>query len=249
LVTDVETPVPGRRDRKKLQTRAALMAAALRLVDERGLSAVTVEEISAAADVSTRTFFNYFATKDDAIIGDPLVEPRAMGERLRTVAAEIPMTGALLLALGPAVARIETDRELWTVRLRVIKNNPSMLPALLARATTAEQEFAEVIAERSGTHPDDAYPQVVAGVVGAAFRSAMLRWSAGSAAQPLADLVNEAFGIVATGLMEPPGANGRLQQPSRPPKQRRTPQTNKTTLRARESDDVSHHTSGQTRTR
>jgi AcrR family transcriptional regulator len=65
-VTDVETPAPGQGDRKKLQTRAAPMAAALRLVDERGLSAVTVDEISAAADVSTRTFFNYFAAKDDA---------------------------------------------------------------------------------------------------------------------------------------------------------------------------------------
>jgi AcrR family transcriptional regulator len=203
-VTDLETPVPGLRDRKKLQTRAALTAAALRLVDGRGLSAVTVEEISAAADVSTRTFFNYFATKDDAIIGDPLVEPREMGERLSAVAAEIPMIGALLLALAPAIAQIETDRELWTVRLRVIKNNPSMLPALLARGAIAEQEFAAVIAERSGTHPDDAYPQVVAGVVGAAFRIAMLRWSAGSAAQPLADLVNEAFGMVAAGLIEPP---------------------------------------------
>jgi AcrR family transcriptional regulator len=202
-VTDLETQAPGRRDRKKLQTRAALIGAALRLVDERGLAAVTVEEISEAADVSTRTFFNYFATKDDVIIGDPLVEAGEVRERLLATAPEIPMIGALLLAFAPAMAQIEADQELWFVRLRVIENNPVLLPALLARAAQAEQEFIAAIAERAGLGPDSAYPQVASAVVGAAFRTAMLRWAAGRGAQPLSELVHEAFGMVASGLSDP----------------------------------------------
>jgi AcrR family transcriptional regulator len=202
-VTDLEARAPGRRDRKKQQTRAALVAAALRLVDARGLERVTVEEISEAADVSPRTFFNYFASKDEAIIGDPLADDADTRERLASVPPDVPVIEALLHALAPAIAQIQADREIWFIRMRVIENNPLLLPALHARGAIAEREFIAAITERVGAAPDSGYPQVAAAVIGAAFRAALLRWAACDAARPLSEFVHEAFGMVAAGLAVP----------------------------------------------
>jgi AcrR family transcriptional regulator len=220
----IETlPIPGRRDLKKQQTRSALMTGALRLVDERGVDRVTVEDISAAAGVSPRTFFNYFATKDEALIGDPLADGVALIEALRAVDPAIPALGAILLALAPAIEQIQADRDLWLLRMRVIAGNPSLLPALFARGIAAEQQFIAAIAERTGFAPDDAYPPVVATVTGAAFRSAMIRWAAADGSQRLTDFVHQAFGLLATGLAEPPKEWLRLEEPPPPEPKERLP--------------------------
>lgn len=198
--------IPGRRDRKKQQTRSALIAAALRLVDERGLDGVTVEEISAAVDVSPRTFFNYFATKDEAIIGDPLADGAVLRDGLLGMPAAVPLLSALLLALGPSVEQIQAERDLWLLRMRVIKHNPALLTTLFARGAAAEEAFVAAIAERTGHPVDSTFPHLVAALTGAAFRTAMMRWAIDGADRRLSDFVQEAFGLLATGLTEPPPA-------------------------------------------
>jgi AcrR family transcriptional regulator len=57
----------GLRDRKKRRTRQAIRAAAIELFTQQGVDATTVDQISEAADISTRTFFNYFDTKEEAV--------------------------------------------------------------------------------------------------------------------------------------------------------------------------------------
>src|ERR1700731_2709264 len=97
--TDTTVPVPpaethaSLRERKKLATRRSPRRAALDLVAERGFAHVTIEDIAEAADVSPRTFFNYFPSKEAALLGgsDP---DRA--DRLRDrVASELPGEPAL----------------------------------------------------------------------------------------------------------------------------------------------------------
>lgn len=193
----------GLRDRKKLQTRTALIEAALRLVDERGLENVTVEDISAAADVSPRTFFNYFATKDEALIGDHLADERVLRERFLATDPSVPVMEALRRSIEPVVAEMEQDREIWCRRIRVMTDNPQLVAGLMTRSAHAEHELIKAIAQRVGVAPDGGWPLLAATVSGAAFRAALLTWAKSPSGRVLADHVNDAFGALAAGMPDP----------------------------------------------
>ncbi|MER5338420.1 TetR/AcrR family transcriptional regulator [Micromonospora sp. NPDC002717] len=196
-------PGPGRRDRRKRRTRAALTEAALRLVADRGLAQVTVEEISEAAGVSPRTFFNYFACKDDALVGDHAGDGARLVARLAAVPPEVPVLAALRAALADVVDEVRTERELWCLRMDVVMRNPVLLPRLVAGNVETERAVAEVVAVRVGVDPDHGYPALVTAVAGAAVRTAMTRWAAHPDGPDLADLVDEAFAALAAGLPQP----------------------------------------------
>ncbi|RKR90439.1 TetR family transcriptional regulator [Micromonospora pisi] len=197
----------GRRDRKKRQTRDALAAAALRLVAERGLDQVTVEEISEAADVSARTFFNYFSSKDDALLGDQAVDIARVLAALRAAPLEVPALDAVRLALAEIIDEMQADAPLWVLRMEVIERNPALLPRLVASSTETEQAMTDALATRLGLGPEHGYPALVTAVTGAAFRVAMMRWARSAGKLPLADLVDEAFSGIAAGLPDPRSAS------------------------------------------
>src|SRR3712207_6346148 len=104
-VTDETTAEPlGLRERQKRARRAALVDAAHLLVERDGLDAVTVEAICTEAGVSARTFFNYFESKDDAVLGmeplalDPeVVETFAAGGPTGDIAADLEVLARSVL--------------------------------------------------------------------------------------------------------------------------------------------------------
>lgn len=193
----------GRRDRKKLQTRAALADAALRLAAERGLDHVTVEDISEAADVSSRTFFNYFGSKDEAILDGHAINSYEIRNILQTLVPDMPALAAIRLSLNFAIAQMEVDREAWLLRMRVIDANPSLLSSLVAGGAEAERDLVATIGAGLGLDPDHPFPALIVAVTGAAFRAAIVRWAAADGRLTLAELVDEAFAAVATGLPNP----------------------------------------------
>ncbi|WIN00884.1 TetR family transcriptional regulator [Actinoplanes oblitus] len=193
----------GRRDRKKQQTRSALIVAALRLSLERGLSDTTVEDISAAVDVSSRTFFNYFASRDDALVGDYFANSEDIRARLEAADPGLPLLSALRLAVTPSIERMHEERELWFLRMQVICKNPSLMPRLLARNAAAEEAITAAVAARTGSAADSGFPALVTAVAGAAYRTAVTRWALCAGARQLDELVDEAFAAVATGLTQP----------------------------------------------
>ncbi|WP_202918942.1 TetR/AcrR family transcriptional regulator [Saccharothrix deserti] len=205
----------GLRDRKKRQTRAALSHAAVRLVAEHGLDHVTVEDISAAADVSPRTFFNYFATKEDAVLGpDPDTGPRVRA-RVLAQPAELSAAAAVREALSAEVAAVVAeDRELWLRRMCVVQQHPVLLAKVFSGGEAVERELVAGIAERVGLPADDTYPLLLGAAAGAAFRVAVVRWSSvrwSSTAASLQDLLAEAVDMLAGGLADPPSAQSQSQ--------------------------------------
>ncbi|MER5648273.1 TetR family transcriptional regulator [Streptosporangium sp. NPDC002524] len=204
-MTSVESAYElGRRDRKKLETRAALEHAALTLVAERGLAGVTVEDIATAVDLSSRTFFNYFPSKEDALVGGSPASAAELRERLEAVPAEVPVLEALRLMSRAEAEHVQRRREQWLLRLKVFEQNPSLLPRLVASGTETELAVSAAVARRSGVElGTSGYPELVTAVALTAFRAAMMRWSAAGGHPALADLVDEAFSQIAAGLPDP----------------------------------------------
>ena len=124
----------GLRERKKLRTRHALIEAALRLFAEKGYDETTLAEIAATVEVSPRTFFSYFATKEDVIFFDSRTR---LDESLAMIAERRPGETAAELMLrvvehGLISAATPADR---AVRLSVTRVHLIMsVPALQARA-------------------------------------------------------------------------------------------------------------------
>jgi AcrR family transcriptional regulator len=195
----------GLRERKKLATRLALHQAALQLVAERGLDHVSVDDIATRADVSPRTFFNYFSSKDDAVVGlDPAGPQRQAEAFANRPAQESPVQALRAVAVAQA-AEMAEEPELWPLRLRVIDAHPALLARLAAGFGESDRALAAAIAERTGTRADvDVYPTLLAHVAGAAMRSALHRWPATDFRASLPDLVAEAWDLLAAGLPAPP---------------------------------------------
>jgi AcrR family transcriptional regulator len=194
----------GLRERKKLATRLALHQAALQLVAEHGLDHVSVDDIAERADVSPRTFFNYFSSKDDAVLGlDPDASARQVAAFRARPAAEGPVRALRVVARAQA-EEMATDPDLWPLRLKVIDTTPALLGRLAAAFGEGERVLAAAIAERTGTRAGvDAYPTLLAGVAGVAMRTALHRWFAGDFVAALPDLVDEAWDALEAGLPAP----------------------------------------------
>lgn len=136
----------GRRDRKRLETRARLEDAAVTLVLRDGLEQTTVDAISELADVSPRTFFNYFESKDAAIIGlrhvelsaDELAAQCARAEEVGTIETVVHL---LIAVMGPPSTRVTMRKD----RLEILRRHPHLIAAQLAQFTRLTAEFTDAV--------------------------------------------------------------------------------------------------------
>jgi AcrR family transcriptional regulator len=198
------------RERKKLATRRLLRRAALVLVSERGLANVTVEDIAEAADVSPRTFFNYFPSKEAVLFGGEPDRAALLRERIATSATGQPAIDALRTVLvADAEARADELRSLggdpadWVRRMKMARVDPQVRAAHAAHMALIERAIADGLADRLGADPEsDPYPMVLAAAAVGIFRACMAFWGGSGGGVPLGQLVEQAFQGLADGLPE-----------------------------------------------
>lgn len=194
----------GLRERKRRQTRRELIGAAMRLFEEKGYEQTTVAEIAAAAGFSTKTFFNYFASKDEVLFPHlshridaavALIEQRGPQDQLADVLAT-----AMQHMLADALAE-EVDGGLAAVRLPMIMSVPSVQAATLHRYFLAETQLAQALHR--------AYPEgldlvaaaaVIGSVMGAAIAAALVCLQEGATTEQLRTAVERAVAIAMHGI-------------------------------------------------
>jgi AcrR family transcriptional regulator len=194
----------GLRERKKLRTRHALGAAALELAVRHGLDGVTVEQIAEAADVSPRTFFNYFSSKEEAVVAADVERARATAERLAARPADEPVLTSVRAVVREMVDGADARARDWVRQVRLVRANPALVPHQLAAYAAIEAQLAAVIAERTGLRAHDLYPALTAAAVMSATRTATTRWLASDGATDLVTWLDEALDLLEAGLGHPP---------------------------------------------
>ena len=196
------TTEAGLRERKRIATHRAIQAAVLTLSAERCFDNVTVDDISRAANVAPRTFFNYFPSKEAALIGE-LPSAPDMEQAKRFVAGG--PSGNLFADLGELFAvsldGVVIDRELHAQRHAVFRDDPKLARAHLTWVREMDERIQQLVQQRlrralpapTGLAADST---LIANLATAAMRTAWSRWAAGDDSVSLAEQVRTAFADV-----------------------------------------------------
>ncbi|WP_248960473.1 TetR family transcriptional regulator [Sphaerisporangium perillae] len=165
----------GLRERKKHQTRLALIDAGFELFLAQGYEATTVDQIAAAVDVSPRTFFRYFGSKEELALDFTVEYEELIGCALAARPDDEPPITALARAFREFIHGMETnaseDTERFLRHRRVIDANPVLLCTSFARMADVEKKLTTEIARRQGIDPGtDPRPRLLVALIAAAVR-------------------------------------------------------------------------------
>ncbi|HVL63170.1 MAG TPA: TetR family transcriptional regulator [Microbacterium sp.] len=190
----------GLRERKKRETRRAINGAALDLVEEKGFGAVTTEEIAARAGVSARTFFNYFPSKETAVIGTTADELEAYAAQLEEVRDGESSIDALRRILAGMLAPASIDRGLRVRRRRILLGEPALAPALVGNNIRIENALTAALERRLGLAAGSSLePRITVAVAIAAVRACIEHQQNGGSGR-LERNIDQAFDRIAAGL-------------------------------------------------
>lgn len=203
----------GLRERKRREARTATQRHAIELCLEHGYDAVTVDMICDTAGISARTFYNYFGSREGAVIGDSKPQPQAHHIAEFIAARDCSHVEAFAVMMARVWTESELDREVFVMRRRLLDATPELMALNMARVTEARGQYAAVARQRLEAHQpgltDQDYDTDAALVVslGLGMLQVVARpWLSGDDATPLDTLVHDYFPRMRR-LTQAPGAS------------------------------------------
>ncbi|MGD6744901.1 TetR family transcriptional regulator [Streptomyces sp. BH106] len=219
---------PTLTERRKAATRLDIARAAAELFTRDGLRATRAEDIARAAGVAPRTFYRYFATKEESVA--PLLDAGAhqWAEAVRVAPADLPVPAALRHAVERALSGDDEATLLWVrALLRLTDESPALRAVWADTCRVSESTLLTVLADRTGeTGAPDLRLRLLAGLATTAVRVAVETWArsdapptgpGGPAALALECLTRSGLPAIEAGALQAPLLDESPRGPGRSP--------------------------------
>jgi len=185
---------PGLRERKRQQTRERLTRVAMALFLERGFEATTLDDIAAAADISRRSFFHYFDSKEDVVFAWHEEITAALVAAIAARPASESMLTAAENAMAAFARQIEPAEAIAMARLK--RDNPALQARDQVKYEQLERALAEALARRAGHKADKLSARLAAMIATGAMRIGGELWAAEGAREKPEVLVKRTFAAI-----------------------------------------------------
>lgn len=182
------------RERKKRLAQVTIEEAALRLFQQKGYEHTSIQDIADAVMMSTRTFFRYFASKEEVLFG-PMRE--AQNESIRSL-KDVPPTASPQAALRAILASLvdlyQQQQDNFLIRYQVAMQTPSVASMYLYALMTMEPEMRDILCSHLKTAVDRQEVRFLVGIYMTALRLACEDWLEHEAREELASLLEKYLG-------------------------------------------------------
>jgi AcrR family transcriptional regulator len=185
---------PGLRQRKRLQTRERLTRVAMALFLERGFEATTLDDIAAAADISRRSFFHYFASKEDVVFAWQEESTAALITAVATRPAGESMLAAAENAISAMIRHLKPGEAIAMAQLK--RDNPALQARDQVKYEKLERALAEALGKRAGHKSERLQARLVAMIATGAMRIGGEIWTAEGAREKPEALVKRIFAAI-----------------------------------------------------
>jgi AcrR family transcriptional regulator len=185
---------PGLRQRKRQQTRERLTRAAMALFLDRGFEATTLDDIAAAADISRRSFFHYFASKEDVVFAWQEESTAALIAAVAARPASESMLTAAENAILAMVGQLKPGEAIAIARLK--RDNPALQACDQVKHEKLERALAEALGKRAGQKTEKLHARLVAMIATGAMRIGGEFWAAEGAREKPEALVKRTFAAI-----------------------------------------------------